>query len=139
MSKCQNHFSGLFKDRIDSLDELMRDWGELKQFVTANINHLSGNAVMETLYSSYRSVSVLRLFPTSNAIIEHCFSTMLQVKTDWRNKLGAKSLEHLLRIKCAGPECVSHEFQRLLESSMDRYFRRKCRQTAGPMGQGQRK
>ena len=65
-----NHFSGLFEDRVDSLDELMRDWGELKQFVTANMNHLSGTAVMETLYSSYRSVYpriidvlfVLRLF-----------------------------------------------------------------------------
>ena len=78
-------------------------------------------AIMETLYSSYRSVysriidvnSVLRLFPTSNAIVERCFSTMLQVKTDWGNKLGAKSLEHLLWIKCAAPECVSNEFQRL--------------------------
>ena len=49
------------------------------------------------------------------------------LKTDWRNKLGAKSLEQLLRIKCAGPECVSNEFQRLLASSVDRYFRRKCR------------
>jgi len=49
------------------------------------------------------------------------------LKTDWRNKLGAKSLEHLLRIKCAGPECVCNEFQRLLASSVDRYFRRKCR------------
>ena len=34
----------------------MREWAELKQFVTANMNHLSGTAVMETLYSSYRSV-----------------------------------------------------------------------------------
>ena len=25
-----NHFSGLFEDRVDSLDELMRYWGELK-------------------------------------------------------------------------------------------------------------
>jgi len=48
-------------------------------------------------------------------------------ETDWRNTLGAKSLEHLLRIKCAGPEGVSNEFQRLLASSVDRYFRRKFR------------
>jgi len=26
-----------------------------------------------------------------------------------------------------GPECVSNEFQRPLASSVDRYFRRKCR------------
>ena len=100
-----------------------------------SVNHLPGTAVMETLYSSYRSVypriiyvlSVLRFFPTSNAIVERCFSTMLQVKSDWRNKLGAKSLEHLLQIKCAGPECGSNEVQRLLASSVDRYFRAKCR------------
>ena len=99
-----NHFSGLFEGRVGSLDDLMREWAELKQFVTANMNHLPGNAVMETLYSSYRSVyphiiyvlSVLRLFPISNAIVERSFSPMLQVKSDWRNKLGAKSLEHLL-------------------------------------------
>ena len=90
----------------------------------------------ESLYAMYTGMAAsylsacraaVGLFPTSNAIVERCFSTMPQVKTDWRNKLGAKSLEHLLRITCAGPECVSNEFQRLLASSVDRYFRRKCR------------
>ena len=54
---------------------------------------------------------------------------MLQVKTDWRNKLGAaKSLEHLLRINVPHQSVrVSNEFKRLLASSVDRHFRRKCR------------
>jgi len=51
-----NHFSGLFEDKAESLDELMREWTELKQFVTMNMSHLPETAVMETLYANYRSV-----------------------------------------------------------------------------------
>jgi len=102
-----------------------------------------GNFVfkLQISLSSYNWLHfVLRLFPTSNAIVERCFSTMLQVKTDWKNKLGTKWLEHLLRIKCAAPECVSNEFQRLLASSVDRYFRRKCRRpNSRPYGQRTKK
>jgi len=53
---------------------------------------------------------------------------MLQVKSDWRNKLEAKMLEHLLRIKCAAPECGSTATHKLLSSSVDRFFQSKCRQ-----------
>ena len=62
------------------------------------------------------------------------------MKSDWRNKLGAKALEHLLRIKCAGPECGSNEVQRLLASSVDRYFRAKCRRPSSrPYGPSTKK
>jgi len=45
-----NHFSGLLEDRVGSLDDMTREWAEFKQFVTVNMNHLPGTAVMETLY-----------------------------------------------------------------------------------------
>ena len=41
----------------------------------------------------------------SRLLMLHHYIT-LQVKSNWRNKLGAKSLEHLLRIKLTGPECT---------------------------------
>ena len=41
--------------------------------------------------------------PFSNATLERFFSQMKVVKTDWRNRLGAENISHLLRIKLEGP------------------------------------
>ena len=41
--------------------------------------------------------------PFSNAAIQHFFSQMRIVKTDWQNKLNEKNLSSLLYIKTQGP------------------------------------
>ena len=42
-------------------------------------------------------VQVLMVIPVSNAIVERGFSSMRRVKDDYRNRLGEKSLENLMR------------------------------------------
>jgi len=43
-------------------------------------------------------VEILLVVPISNAHVERMFSTMNRVHTDWRNCLGEKKVENLLRI-----------------------------------------
>lgn len=42
--------------------------------------------------------------PISNVVLEHMFSKMNHVHTDWRNCLGEKRVENLLRICKEGPD-----------------------------------
>jgi hypothetical protein len=52
---------------------------------------------------------------------------MTKVKTDWRNRLGEKEVEHLVRIKKEGPAPGSAEGKLLIESAVDRFFKAKPR------------
>ena len=47
-------------------------------------------------------IEILIITPVTNAKLEQMFSCMLKVKTDWRNRLANKRLEHNLRINEEG-------------------------------------
>jgi len=44
-------------------------------------------------------ITLLGVFPVSNAVLERCFSTMTKIKTDLRNRLEEEEVEILIRIK----------------------------------------
>ena len=43
-------------------------------------------------------VCILLVFPVSNAIVEHGFSAMRRIKSDWRSSLSEDTLDHFMRI-----------------------------------------
>ncbi len=67
--------------------------------------------VRSLLLTRYRSqfenfahlIETLLLFPVSNATVEHGFSAMKRIQTDWRSRLNEVTIDHLLRISIDGP------------------------------------
>ena len=47
-------------------------------------------------------IEILQVFPISNTKVECGFSTMRQIKTDWRSRLAEETLDHLMRISIDG-------------------------------------
>ena len=64
--------------------------------------------------------------PFSNATLERFFSQMNVLKTDWRNRLSAENLSHLLRIKVEGPNFA--EFRKdFCEAAVNSWYKDKPR------------
>ena len=104
-----NHFKPLLEKNEVSLDAVPTEWSAFKYYAAQN---LQGNSnIWPLLLTHYRGnfpnlahlIEILLLFPISNATVERGFSTMRQMKTDWRSRLGEETLDHLLRISADGP------------------------------------
>jgi len=103
------HFEKALVGKVDCA-EVSCEWLRLKLYVADNLKHLQSEDCWSLLSKSKERaftnvmtiINMLRIFPVSNAIVERCFSTMTKVKTDWRNRLGEKEVEHLIRIKKRG-------------------------------------
>ena len=52
----------------------------------------------EALSNILHLMEILLVVPVSNSLLERMFSTMNRVHTDWRNCLGEKRVENLLRV-----------------------------------------
>jgi len=52
---------------------------------------------------------------------------MTKVKTDWRNQLGEKGVECLIRIKKEGPPPGSDAAKMLIEAATERFLKTKPR------------
>ena len=86
---------------------------ELKQLVvTTGLKNMMYVDVWANIFCSSKKESlsnilhvaeVLLVVPISNATLERMFSTMKRVHSDWRNCLGEKRVENLLRICKEGP------------------------------------
>ena len=48
-------------------------------------------------------IEILLLLPVSNAKVERGFSSMHSIKTEWRSRLGERTLDNLMRISIDGP------------------------------------
>ena len=89
------------------------EWDELKQLVvTTGLKTMTYVDVWAKLFSSSKKESLsnilhvaetLLVVPISNATLERMFSTMNHIHSDWRNCLGEKRVENLLRIWEEGP------------------------------------
>ena len=109
MEKFCDHFVKLLSDSVDKLS-LLNEWEEIKTLRTVYLAHL----IMEDFWNAVRLnrnfpnfrhiIDIISVLPTSNAKVERSFSIMQRVKNDWRNRLGEKMLENLIRIKLDGPD-----------------------------------
>ena len=130
-----NHFELIMKEKIaaPTASSVSNEWLELKLYVFDHMKHLSSEDCWAVLSKGtafknvMKIINILRIFPVFNAVVERCFSTMTKVKTDWRNRLGEKEVEHLIRIKKEGPPPSSTEAKVLIDKAVDRFFKTKPR------------
>ena len=47
--------------------------------------------------------------------VEHGFSTTRRIKSDWRNRLGEDTLDHLMRISIEGPQLCAFDPQEAVQ------------------------
>ena len=91
--------------------------GAFKAFWFSNLRALPKEEVwsmlLTVLESKYPNLvhlfELLLVFPVSNAKVERGFSTMQRIKSDWRNRLGEDTLDHLMRISIEGPQLLSFD------------------------------
>lgn len=116
------------------------EWQEMKLFIDSNMRNLAPGEVWEKISASYSNqypnisnlITILRIFPFSNALVERCFSTMNIVKTDWRASLEIKTLEQLMRIKKVGPTVAHFSPEQAVKHFFEQKARRPGVQPYGP-------
>ena len=112
-------------------------WIDLKMFIIHNMCHLPTEEIWPRVIYHFKPsypnfvcvLTIMKLIPVSNSIVERCFSTMQKVKCDWRNRLGEAEVDCLLRIKREGPEPGSEESEQLLVRATKVFFQKKNRRS----------
>ena len=116
----------LFTDQFCSLltangcdiTRIEREWDTLKQFV--GLRNMKYSDVWAKILTSSKkqsfenilhAIDILMVIPISNAVLEHMFSAMNRVHTDWRNNLDEKRIENLLRTNADGHEPVNFDLE----------------------------
>ena len=100
-----NHFKPLLENEV-SLSAVPTEQSAFKHYAAQNFQ---GNSnIWPLLLTHYRVkflnlVLLIEILPISNATVEHGFSTMRPIKTDWRSRLSEETLDYLLRISTNGP------------------------------------
>ena len=67
-------------------------------------------SVILDLPKKLKLASIALVLPISTAKCERSFSAMKQVKTELRNRIVTKTLDHLLRISISGPDLKDFDF-----------------------------
>ena len=90
------------------MEKIESEWDDVKEMVvTTGLKGTNYIDVWAKLFTSSKKealsnilhlVEILLVVPVSNALLERMFSTMNRVHTDWRNCLGEKRVENLLRV-----------------------------------------
>eukprot|EP00057_Strongylocentrotus_purpuratus_P017029 XP_011671503.1 PREDICTED: zinc finger protein 862-like [Strongylocentrotus purpuratus] len=103
------HFKGLLQEVQP--ESIQMEWNSFKSYWNSSLMDLQSSdvwrAFVKVSTSKYPNlgllIRVLLTFPISNAKVERGFSTMRRIKTDWRCRLNARTLDHLMRISIEGP------------------------------------
>lgn len=109
-----DRFCSLLTANGCDITRIEREWDMLKQFVvTTGLRNMKYSDVWAKILTCSKKqsfenilhvIEILMVIPVSNAVLERMFSAMNRVHNDWRNNLGEKRVEHLLRIIADGPE-----------------------------------
>ena len=103
------------------LDDLKSEWETFKHLLADSFKEMSMQAVLKelavpesTLATMYpclsKLASIALVLPISTAECERSFSAMKRVKTELRNRIVTKTLDHLLRISISGPDLKDFDF-----------------------------
>jgi len=87
----QEHFNFLVEKHGVQVTGLLPEWNQLKHFYKV-MEHLDRHSFWSLVISEYKTtfpnllqlISILLLFPVSNAILERFFSVMKSVTRDWK-------------------------------------------------------
>ncbi|XP_014669333.1 PREDICTED: zinc finger protein 862-like [Priapulus caudatus] len=112
LSTVFEHFKGLLQEV--QRESIQTEWNSFKSYWNSVLMDLQSSDVWRAFVkvspTKYPNlgllIRVLLTFPVSNAKVERGFSTMRRIKTDWRCRLNARTLDHLMRISIEGPPAV---------------------------------
>ena len=113
--------------------EVKAEWKTLKHYLTKKpqedmASQLHELVTNETLISMLPHLNTLEsiclTIPIGTASVERSFSQMKMIKTRLRNRLGEKSLSHLMKIAIASPEKLSESD---LDNIVDIWYRKSRR------------
>ena len=113
--------------------EVKAEWKTLKHYLTkkpqedmaAQLHELVTNETLISMLPNLNTLaSVCLTVPIGTASVERSFSQMKMIKTRLRNRLGEKSLSHLMKIAIESPEKLS---DRDLENIVDVWYRKSRR------------
>lgn len=133
MTTIIQHFAEILHENIVDCTEVQGEWLQLKIYTSSHMQHLSADRCWSVLSKGkafpnvIKVISLLQVFPVSNAVLERCFSTMTKIKTDWRNRLGEEEVECLIRIKREGPPPGTDAAKLLVKSATVRFLKAKPR------------
>ncbi|XP_029463373.1 death domain-containing protein CRADD isoform X1 [Rhinatrema bivittatum] len=119
------------------MEDILSEWTKLKLFWNTNLPQLANNELGKEIIASSNKypnlihvVKIMMCLPTSTSSLEPFFAAMQRVKSDWRNRLGSRVLEHLLRIKFEGPDVEYFD----PEEALSRFFSKPRRPSVVPFG-----
>ena len=104
------HFKPLLLKHDIVVASIIDDWRAFKTY-WAGVKQIKGTNIWAMLLGCHRKqfpnlaslIEILLLLPVSNAKVERGFSSMRRIKTDWRSRLGERTLDNLMRISIDGP------------------------------------
>ena len=107
--------------QLDS-DTILSEWIQFRELVCTTYNTLSFEKLAEEVLSSpnlsdafpnmAKFIACAMVLPVSTADCECAFSAMSRTKTDLRNRLSTRTLDHLMRISIEGPVAADFDFLR---------------------------
>ena len=107
--------------QLDS-DTILSEWIQFRELVCTTYNALSFEKLAEEVLSSpnlsdafpnmAKFIACAMVLPVSTADCERAFSAMSRTKTDLRNRLSTRTLDHLMRISIEGPVAADFDFLR---------------------------
>ena len=98
--------------------EVKTEWKTLKHYLTkkpqedmgSQLHDLVTNETLITMFPNLNTLaSICLAIPVGTASVERNFSQMKMIKTRFRNRLGEKSLSHLMKIAIESPEKLSQK------------------------------
>ena len=120
------HFDVMLHRMGCNIGILMREWLQLKVFVSARVNGIRGADHMRNLWAqlfndaqlqqTYGNILMLveisLVVALSSSVCERGFSTIKRVKSDWRAGLTTEMLDNLLMICIEGPDFEAYDAAR---------------------------
>ena len=113
--------------------EVKDEWKTLKHYLTkkpqedmaSQLHELVTNETLISMLPNLNTLaSICLTIPIGTASVERSFSQMKMIKTRLRNRLGEKSLSHLMKIAIESPEKLSDSD---LENIVDIWYRKSRR------------
>ena len=97
------HFKPLILKHDIVVTSIIDDWRAFKTY-WASAKQIKGTNIWALLLRCHRKqfpnlaslIDILLLLPVSNAKVERSFSSMRRIKTDWRSRLGERTLDNLM-------------------------------------------
>ena len=81
---------------------------QISRFLASQLHELVSNDMLQAMFPNRNTLANICLtIPVATASVKRSFSQMKMIKTRLRNRMGEKSLSHLMKISIESPEKLS--------------------------------